>query len=90
MPRDEMKSKEHVLIVTSMLSSGATEIALAELIEKAGANIIGLFALVEASTEWKSVFSDRNVNAPSLSAFIHMVENGKATIETPEWMTSRD
>jgi hypothetical protein len=73
-----------------MLSSGATEIALAELIQKAGANIIALFALVEASTEWKPVFSGRNVNAPPLCAFIHMVENDKPTIETPEWMPSRD
>jgi adenine/guanine phosphoribosyltransferase-like PRPP-binding protein len=89
-PRDEMKSKENVLIVTAMLSSGATEIALAELIQKAGANIIALFALVEASTEWKPVFSGRNVNAPPLCAFIHMVENDKPTIETPEWMPSRD
>ena len=89
-PRDEIKSKENVLIATAILSSGATEIALADLIQKAGANIIGLFTIVEASTEWKSVFSAANVNAPAPCAFIQMIENGKAKIEIPEWMRPRD
>lgn len=53
-PRDALRRGDCVLIVDDVLDTGENQIALARIIQKAKAEITGIFALIGLNTDWKA------------------------------------
>lgn len=52
-PKNEMTSKDRVLIVDDIIRSGVTQSALVKLIKKTGSTLIGIFSVVSIGSNWK-------------------------------------
>jgi adenine phosphoribosyltransferase len=53
-PRDAIKKTDCVLIVDDIIDSGETQRAMMKIIQKAKAEVIGIYALVSIGTDWKA------------------------------------
>jgi purine operon repressor len=53
-PRDAIKRGDCVLIVDDVIDSGETQVALARIVQKAKAEVSGIYALVSIGSEWKA------------------------------------
>jgi len=53
-PRDAIKRGDCVLIVDDVIDSGETQVALARIVQKAKAEVSGIYALVSIGSEWKT------------------------------------
>jgi adenine/guanine phosphoribosyltransferase-like PRPP-binding protein len=54
MPKEALKRMDCVLIVDDVIDSGETQRALVKLVQRAKAEVIGIYALIAAGTEWKA------------------------------------
>ena len=52
-PKSEVTTKDHVLIVDDIIRTGVTQSCLVKLIKKAGGNLVGIFAIVSIGNSWK-------------------------------------
>ncbi len=52
-PKNALKKDENVLIVDDAIRTGETDIALVRLVEKAKANIVGIFILIATGKDWR-------------------------------------
>lgn len=75
-PKSELTSKDHVLIVDDIIRSGVTQGALVKLVKKANATLVGIFSIVSIGKSWQKeirVVTDRipdilvNVKEPEIS-----------------------
>jgi adenine/guanine phosphoribosyltransferase-like PRPP-binding protein len=62
-PKNALKKDDNVLIVDDAIRTGETDIALIRLVEKAKANIVGIFILIATGKDWKEKLQKR-ANAP--------------------------
>ena len=53
-PRDAIKKTDCVLIVDDIIDSGETQRAMMKIIQKAKAEVVGIYALVSIGTDWKA------------------------------------
>jgi purine operon repressor len=53
LPRDVVKKKDSVLVVDDVIKSGETQLALLKLVEKAKAEVSGVFAMISVGNTWK-------------------------------------
>jgi len=53
-PRDALRRGDCVLIVDDVVDTGEIQIALARIIQKAKAEVIGIYALIGLNTDWKT------------------------------------
>jgi len=53
-PRDALRKGDCVLIVDDVIDSGETQIALTRIVQKAKAEVTGMYALVGMGADWKS------------------------------------
>jgi adenine phosphoribosyltransferase len=53
-PRDEIKKTDCVLIVDDIIDSGETQRAMMKIIQKAKAEVVGIFALISVGSDWKA------------------------------------
>ena len=53
-PRDALKRGDCVLIVDDVVDTGETQMALARIIQKAKAEVTGVYALIGLNTDWKT------------------------------------
>jgi adenine/guanine phosphoribosyltransferase-like PRPP-binding protein len=53
LPRDVIKKKDSVLVVDDVIKSGETQLALLKLVEKAKAEVSGVFAMISVGNAWK-------------------------------------
>ncbi len=53
-PRDAIKKTDCVLIVDDIIDSGETQRAMMKIIQKAKAEVIGIYALVSVGSDWKA------------------------------------
>ncbi|HZY47264.1 MAG TPA: phosphoribosyltransferase family protein, partial [Candidatus Bathyarchaeia archaeon] len=53
-PRDEIKKTDCVLIVDDIVDSGETQRAMMKIIQKAKAEVVGIYALVSIGSDWKA------------------------------------
>ena len=53
-PRDALKRGDCVLIVDDVLDTGETQMALARIVQKAKAEVTGVYALIGLNTDWKT------------------------------------
>ena len=53
-PRDALKRGDCVLIVDDVLDAGETQMALARIVQKAKAEVIGIYAFIGLNTDWKA------------------------------------
>jgi len=53
-PRDALRKGDCVLIVDDVIDSGETQIALTRIVQKAKAEVTGMYALISMGSEWKS------------------------------------
>lgn len=53
-PRDALRRGDCVLIVDDVLDSGEKQMALARIIQKAKAEVTGIYALIGLNTDWKT------------------------------------
>jgi adenine/guanine phosphoribosyltransferase-like PRPP-binding protein len=53
-PRDAIKRGDCVLIVDDVIDSGETQVALARIVQKAKAEVSGIYALVSIGSDWKA------------------------------------
>ena len=53
-PRDALKRGDRVLIVDDVLDTGETQMALARIVQKAKAEVTGVYALIALNTDWKT------------------------------------
>ncbi|NVM28099.1 MAG: adenine phosphoribosyltransferase [Candidatus Helarchaeota archaeon] len=75
-PKSELTSKDHVLIVDDIIRSGVTQGALVKLVKKANATLVGIFSIVSIGKNWQKEIrsvTDRipdilvNVKEPEIS-----------------------
>ncbi|MHA1266245.1 MAG: phosphoribosyltransferase family protein [Candidatus Helarchaeota archaeon] len=52
-PKTELTSKDHVLIVDDIIRSGVTQSALVKIVKKTGATLVGIFAIVSIGKTWQ-------------------------------------
>jgi len=52
-PRDALKRRDSVLIVDDMIKTGETQAALVKLVQKAKAEVSGIFSLIAVGEEWR-------------------------------------
>jgi len=57
-PHDVLEERDRVLIVDDVLRSGRTSKALVNLVYKANAEVIGIFALLAIGSRWRSQLED--------------------------------
>ena len=53
-PRDAIKKTDCVLIVDDIIDSGETQRAMMKIIQKAKAEVIGIYALISIGSDWKA------------------------------------
>ena len=53
-PRNALKRGDCVLIVDDVLDAGETQMALARIVQKAKAEVTGIYALIGLNTDWKT------------------------------------
>jgi adenine/guanine phosphoribosyltransferase-like PRPP-binding protein len=53
-PRDALRKGDCVLIADDVIDSGETQIALTKIVQKAKAEVTGMYALVGMGSDWKS------------------------------------
>jgi adenine/guanine phosphoribosyltransferase-like PRPP-binding protein len=53
-PRDALRKGDCVLIVDDVIDTGETQIALTKIVQKAKAEVTGMYALVGMGADWKS------------------------------------
>ena len=53
LPRDVIKKRDSVLVVDDVIKSGETQLALLNLVDKAKAEVSGIFAMVAVGNLWK-------------------------------------
>lgn len=53
-PRNSLTRADCVLIVDDVLDTGETQMALARIVQKAKAEVIGVYALIDLNTDWKT------------------------------------
>ncbi len=71
-PEEMLSNSDRVLIVDDLVKSGRTTRALAEIVKRVNAKIVGFYALMSIGTKWKQIIEDivgRNyrilINIPS-------------------------
>ena len=64
-PRDAIKRNDCVLIVDDVIDSGETQKALVRIVQKARAEVTGLYALTAIGAEWKSCIGEVASNCPT-------------------------
>jgi adenine phosphoribosyltransferase len=52
-PKNEITTKDRVLIVDDIIRSGVTQSALVKLIKKTGSHLVGIFSIVSIGNSWK-------------------------------------
>jgi len=57
LPREAIKRNDSVLIVDDVLDTGETQRALVHIVEKARAQLTGIYALISVGSEWKNSIS---------------------------------
>ncbi|MEM4610810.1 MAG: phosphoribosyltransferase family protein [Thermoproteota archaeon] len=62
-PKSALKKDDNVLIVDDAIRTGETDVALIRLVEKAKANIVGIFILIATGKDWREKLQKRT-NAP--------------------------
>lgn len=62
-PKNALKKDDNVLIVDDAIRTGETDVALIRLVEKAKANIVGIFILIATGKDWREKLQKRT-NAP--------------------------
>ncbi len=62
-PKNALKKDDNVLIVDDAIRTGETDIALIRLVEKAKANIVGIFILIATGRDWREKLQKRT-NVP--------------------------
>ncbi|MBO3832510.1 MAG: adenine phosphoribosyltransferase [Candidatus Brockarchaeota archaeon] len=62
-PKNALKKDDNVLIVDDAIRTGETDVALIKLVEKAKANIVGIFILIATGKDWRERLQKRT-NAP--------------------------
>jgi adenine phosphoribosyltransferase len=53
-PRDALRKGDCVIIVDDVIDTGETQIALTRIVQKAKAEVTGMYALVGMGSDWKS------------------------------------
>ncbi len=56
-PKNAFKRRDSVLIVDDMIKTGETQAALVNLVQKAKAEVSGIFSLIAVGDEWKEKLS---------------------------------
>ncbi len=75
--KDFLHSKDNVLIIDDFLANGRAAMGLVDLIEKAGASVVGVGILIEKSfQEGRKLLDKNNIDVCSLCR-ISSLENGK-------------
>ncbi|MEM4229725.1 MAG: phosphoribosyltransferase family protein [Thermoproteota archaeon] len=62
-PKSALKKDDNVLIVDDAIRTGETDVALIRFVEKAKANIVGIFILIATGKDWREKLQKRT-NAP--------------------------
>ncbi len=57
LPKDVIKRRDSILIVDDMIKTGETQAALVNLVQKARAEISGIYALIAVGNEWQKKIS---------------------------------
>ncbi|MHA1130325.1 MAG: phosphoribosyltransferase family protein [Candidatus Helarchaeota archaeon] len=52
-PKNEITTKDRVLIVDDIIRSGVTQSALVKLVKKSGSTLVGIFSIVSIGNSWK-------------------------------------
>lgn len=63
-PKRELKKTDNVLIITDILSDGATQIALEGIVRKANAVTTALYAIIALGDQWKTAFEEGKIVCP--------------------------
>ena len=63
-PRDAIKRNECVLIVDDVVDSGESQKALIRIVQKARAEVTGLYALIAIGSEWRTCINEIVNNLP--------------------------
>jgi purine operon repressor len=53
LPKDVIKKRDSILVVDDVIKSGETQLALLNLVEKAKAEVSGVFAMIAVGNSWK-------------------------------------
>ncbi|MEM2129865.1 MAG: phosphoribosyltransferase family protein [Candidatus Bathyarchaeia archaeon] len=53
LPKDAIKKRDSVLVVDDVIKSGETQLALLKLVDKAKAEVSGIFAMIAVGDSWK-------------------------------------
>ena len=53
LPKDAVRKRDSILVVDDVIKSGETQIALLNLVEKAKAEVSGVFAMIAVGDSWK-------------------------------------
>lgn len=65
-PKNELTSKDSILIVDDIIRTGITQSALVKLVKKAGANLAGIFAIVSIGSNWKKEIRNVTEHIPDV------------------------
>lgn len=65
-PKTELTSKDHILIVDDIIRTGVTQSALVKLVKKASANLVGIFAIVSIGSNWKKEIKNVTERIPDV------------------------
>jgi adenine/guanine phosphoribosyltransferase-like PRPP-binding protein len=52
-PKNEITTKDRILIVDDIIRSGVTQSALVKLVKKTGSTLVGIFSIVSIGNSWK-------------------------------------
>ncbi|MDD1778086.1 MAG: adenine phosphoribosyltransferase [Candidatus Helarchaeota archaeon] len=65
-PKTELTSKDHILIVDDIIRTGVTQSALVKLVKKASANLVGIFSIVSIGSNWKKEIKNVTERIPDV------------------------
>jgi len=65
-PKNELTAKDRILIVDDIIRSGVTQSALVKLVNKAGGELVGIFAVVSIGGTWKKEIKSVTDRAPEI------------------------
>ena len=65
-PKTELTSKDHILIVDDIIRTGITQSALVKLVKKASANLVGIFSIVSIGSNWKKEIKNVTERIPDV------------------------
>ncbi|NVM53096.1 MAG: adenine phosphoribosyltransferase [Candidatus Helarchaeota archaeon] len=75
-PKSELTSKDHVLIVDDIIRSGVTQGALVKLVKKSGANLVGIFSIVSIGKNWQKEIKAVTESIPDILVNVKEPELG--------------